>query len=536
MKKNLLMLSGGVIFSVLAHVSPACAQWPTLDLGEVFNTIQSTISQVQSQIATTMETYSIANIQQAIGDKLGGLQKIKDAQEKIKKAQEKIEKAKKRAEKVIELKKKYEQAAKDAINDVKNAYDSAQSYVENTKNQVEGAIGNVKNQVENAKSQVEGAVNNVKNQVENAKSQVEGAVGNVKNQVENAKSQVEGAVGNLKNQSNDLFGSSEDNFDFENTTQNTGGNNAARTNNSGYSASSVEVEWGDGSGNTGFGFAEESTLGAQSGGGFSFAEENSADEPSTGAFKRFETNDADNQYDRQNAAQAEEDILIEWGNTEEVGENADLEDTGDKALLIKIRNDENNQMELMENDEDEALSAGRTKVKAFGKVSFNYNSKAGYAAQAGGFKTGTDDDSNFYFPDAFATWADLNFDDTADEEKLWAAIDKICEDLQSTENHETAEIDKKFDYDVVGVMRANAQAHSAVIENEAENGKTVEDLSDMVSVAGGTTLTQDSGMGEIGNGQIHQNRQDIVRLSDEAMSRFFDEVRKYCYHWPEVEE
>ena len=57
-----------------------------------------------------------------------------------------------------------------------------------------------------------------------------------------------------------------------------------------------------------------------------------------------------------------------------------------------------------------------------------------------------------------------------------------------------------------------------------------------MSVAGGTTLTQDSGMGEIGSGQIHQNRQDIMRLSDEAMSRFFDEVRKYCYHWPETEE
>lgn len=552
MRRHLLTLLSGMLLSAFIRVSPAYAfGWPTFDLGEVFNTIQSTISQVQTQISTTMETYSIANIQQAIGDKLGGLQKIKDAKAKIEKAREKAEQIKKRAEKVMELKKKYEEAAKNAINQVQDAYSTAQGYVndvknqvENVKGQVEGTINNVKGQVENVKNQVEGTINNVKGQVEN-----------VKNQIENVKGQVENTVNNVNSQVNDLFGSPEDNFDFENNSSNGGSAGFTQTNN-----------------NTGF--QTDGGTGIISGGSFGEDTLGNVNEQTLGGSAQA---GAENGFVRKTSEDVEELTDIEWGdgtkveeeevvvkvkkdielkNKEDLSEIEISEQPVEKIKSVEIKTDEiNKKGEVIKSkidliNEREILVSpkdadklnlkeapdikGRTEVKAFKKVSFYQDFKTSHAAQTGSMKTGTDDEGNFYFPDAFAQWVGINFDDTPDEQKLWDGIEKICADLKSSENHQTQEFDHRFDYDIVGQMRANAQAHSAVSANEAESGKTVDDLSNMIDAAGGTTMTQISGMGEIGAAQVRQNRQEIVRLSDDVLSRVFDEIRSYCFYWPET--
>ena len=154
-----------------------------------------------------------------------------------------------------------------------------------------------------------------------------------------------------------------------------------------------------------------------------------------------------------------------------------------------------------------AKEQGRTTVKAFGKISYYKNSKFGFAAQS--FKTGTDNDGNFFFFFAFAQWADINFEDNLDEEDVEKAIDKIYADLHSAQNRETQEFDDKFDNEVVGVMRANALAHSSVSGNEAESGKSIDDLSKVLENSSDTSLMQVSGMGELEQNQVHQNKQDI---------------------------
>lgn len=482
MKRNLSILLGGMVLSVFLRTAPAYAfGWPTFDLAEVFNTISSTISQVQSQISTTMETYSIANIQQSIGDKLGGLQKIKDAKAKIEKAKEKLEKAKKRAEKVVELKRKYEQAAKDAINDVKDAYSTAKGYVdeaknqvENVKNQVEGAVDNVKNQVENVKGQVEGAVDNVKNQVEGAKNQVENAINGAKDEVNNIKNQAENAANGFNDQYTDLFSSPEDNFDFETTSS----SNALQTN---------------------------TTDGQTSERGESEADDffSQPDENLTGV----------------------EDLEWDEGTTQ-----------GNDEVLTDDANEKKPQNIELKEGIGETQLEGRTQVKAFGKVSFYLDFRQSYASSSSGFKTGTDSDGNFYFPDAFAQWAGINFDDEVDEDKFMEGVNKICADLRSPQNHETQEFDNRFDYDVMGQMRAAAEAHSAVIKNEAESGKTLDDLHTMNESVSGTTMMQNSGFGEIGEAKVHYNKQEIIRLSDEIFARVFEEIRKYAYHYTEKEK
>lgn len=581
MKKYVLTLLSSTILSAFVNISPAHAfGWPTFDIGEVFNTIISGISQVESQVSTAMETYSVANLQQAIGDKLGGLQKIKDAQEKIKKAQEKIEKAQKRAQKVVELKKKYEQAAKDAIGNVQNAYDTAQGYVENAKNQVENAknqventINNAKNQVENAKNQVENTVNNVKNQVENAKNQVENTVNNVKGQVENARDRIESTVGGSANQGYDAFRSDEDNFDFENSSSGFGNNRTGNANTGNFNNNAAEVDWGDGLENS---LSGETTIGSgvtqgnddvlpdQRRGGFGFVEEQDEvlTEVNTGFRPQESDGNVDLSADGRNSINSDNIAEIDWGDGSDEGTLTEVniavrpadDGTGLRvmeenveplpALPNKKGNilskegeiNEGNLPDVSEDGQKVILIKERTEPQAFEKVSYNRNFKAGFAAQGSDFKTGTDDDGNFYFPDAFANWVGLNFDDTADEDKLWAGIEKICADLHSPENYKTGSFDHRFNYEIIGVMRANAQAHSAVGANEAESGGTVNDLDNMINTAGGTTMTQISGLGELDAAQIRKNRQDIVRLSDELMSRVFDEIQRYCYHWNEKEE
>ena len=564
MKRSLLVLLSGMVLSVSVGVSPANAfGWPTFDLAEVFNTISSTISQAEAQVSTVMETYSIANIQQAIGDKLGGLQKIKDAKAKIEKAKEKAEKIQKRIQKVKELKEKYEAAAKKAVQDVKDAYSTAQGYVED-----------VKNQVEDVKNQVENKVNEVKDQVENVKNQVE----DVKNQIENKVDEVKGQVGNLTNQANDLFGSDEDNFDFEGNSQ-SGGN--TRTDNSGSSntqnsaqsggytqnnnSGSVNNQNGVHSGgytqsdNFGFddfgdeGFASEA-LGGKTGlsANASVDEiewgEETAESVQTGSETAI--NDSSNTLEEVQSNQKDE-ILKEDAFAGDVIEWGDGTDTSEQPTLLQDKNGQENfsksvsEKEAVKNFKEistqknlnvQEISTpeGRNKVKAFERVSFYYEMKAGYAAAS--FKTGTDNDGNFYFPDAFAQWVGINFDDNVSEEMLWAGINQICADMRSAHNNETQEYDQRFDYDIIGQMRASAQAHSAVGANESNSTKRVDDLSSMIDVAGGTQTMQLSGLGEIGTSEIHQKRLEVVRESDEIFARFFDGVRAYCHGWPYEEE
>lgn len=93
---------------------PVKAMWPTLDLSQVTNMINGWTSQIESTSSTIQSTVSVGNIQQQIGDSVGGLSKFTDVKEKAEKEKEKLEKQTKRAEKLAELKKKFEEQAENA--------------------------------------------------------------------------------------------------------------------------------------------------------------------------------------------------------------------------------------------------------------------------------------------------------------------------------------------------------------------------------------------------------------------------------------
>ena len=117
--------------------------FPTWDAGEVINTINGYTTQVQTYSSTVQSTMSVGNIQQAIGDNVGGLEKFKDAKEKVAKEKEKVEKKKRELERKQKLAKKMNQlkdmrdSVKSRINDAKNAYNTAKDIYDEGKNYYE---------------------------------------------------------------------------------------------------------------------------------------------------------------------------------------------------------------------------------------------------------------------------------------------------------------------------------------------------------------------------------------------------------------
>ena len=179
----------GALAAWFLSVSPAHAiGFPTLDITEVLNTIQSVISQAQAQISTVQETLSIANIQQAIGDKVGGLKAFQTAKKWAEEQKEKLEKQAKRLQRLNELKKKYEQEARQAISDVKEKYDQAKGVVDSavqTVNDTKDKIEGIGNQVENFAQNVQNKVNDVKSEIDNIKQNVSNGLENIENTVNN---------------------------------------------------------------------------------------------------------------------------------------------------------------------------------------------------------------------------------------------------------------------------------------------------------------------------------------------------------------
>ena len=559
MKRNLIKICFyGIGCSLLYAASVNAQGIPSFDIANVMNTIETGSSQIESQVSTTMETVSTANIQQSIGDKFGGLSKLKDMKEKADKEKEKLEKQKKRAEKLEKMRADAEntvQKGKDAYDKGKDAYDKGNSYYEQGKdayaqgqdyyNQGQGMVGQGQEMLNQSSEMANGL-----------KAQVNDGVNVGKNTFNETSS---GLTSNFSNATDNFSAPS-----FKNNGSNTpavsAGGNAGRE--------QVRQEPAlKGSLNKGFGIAKENAV---------------ADNPRFNRAADLNVQDGfedegltDDLFDVSNEAMPIETVSVKKDVEFVTGDDAsiniwdDMEDVIDEETIINPKQFNRVETENMRLPDRERIginkdmpasktgvvtsggvkadkttdvkekvntaplnikedSKGRTAVKAFGRVSYVLDFKEAFASQT---KTGTDKDGNFYFPDAFANWADINYDETADSEKLFVAIQKICGDLQSTLNTETREFDEKYDNEIIGKMRANAMAHSVVGAKEAESGKAVEDLENMTEKATDTALTQMSALGEINAKQIRQNRLDIVRLSDEVMAMVFDEIRRYCFDY-----
>ena len=221
LKKNLVQSVLGCVVLTFCALPNANAIFPTFDIAEVAQTISSANSQVQSVLNSAQSTVAQVNIQQSIGDALGGLSKFKDLEKQKKKIEKAAKKAQAAKERYEKAKKRYEEAQK-TYNKAKEKYDTIKKEVSETvndaKQKIEGVkeqvnnvqeqVNNFKEQANNIKAQAENTVNQVKNgynqavsTYEQTKNAVETKVNGVKNTVEGYKTQAEGVVNKINGQS-----------------------------------------------------------------------------------------------------------------------------------------------------------------------------------------------------------------------------------------------------------------------------------------------------------------------------------------------
>ncbi|HCU58985.1 MAG TPA: hypothetical protein DIC64_03290, partial [Alphaproteobacteria bacterium] len=163
--------------------------------------------------------------------------------------------------------------------------------------------------------------------------------------------------------------------------------------------------------------------------------------------------------------------------------------------------------------------------KAFEKVSYVDVYQHGFAAEAK-FATGTDGEANYYFPDTFALWTGINFDDKVDEEKMEKAVSTICSDLNSTDDTTKAAYVNQYNK-LLAEAKAHAQAYSAATVKETESTKTTDDLESMNGKLG-SMLDQMSGSGEILTAEVEQNKRELVMIADNIQLEVFGELLHYC--------
>jgi len=178
-KKNVFGLMLGMMVCSMLYTCPARAQWPTLDISAVFNNIKTFVAQGQAQVSTVQETVSTVNIQQSIGDKLGGLNKLKDLASKKDALEAKIAKQKQRLEKINEMRSQYDEAMS-KVDEAKSKVDDAKAKVDDAKAKVDDAKG----MVDNAKAQAQGALDQGQQLYQNTQDKVNDVRG-----VENAGTQ-----------------------------------------------------------------------------------------------------------------------------------------------------------------------------------------------------------------------------------------------------------------------------------------------------------------------------------------------------------
>ena len=171
-KKYLSRLTKAFVLCALLYCGPASAQWPTIDIGAIFNAIKTGVSQVQTQVSTGQETLSSINIQQALGDNLGGLTKFKNPLKEAEKESKRAEKAKKYLEQLQKMKERYNQAKED----ITNAVDEAQKTYNEAKEGVTNAVDEAQKTYNEAKEGVTNAVNEGQKTYNDAKGTVTNAV------------------------------------------------------------------------------------------------------------------------------------------------------------------------------------------------------------------------------------------------------------------------------------------------------------------------------------------------------------------------
>ena len=203
--KNFVLYIGFAMLVLMT--SPAHAQWPTLDMTAIKESISSKVELVKQSKVVTEATQLAGKMNSAIGDavssvsKFAGdnLQKIKDQAKKLEDQKKRLEENKKKLEdakkKADEAKEKMEKAKK-AIDDAKEIVNDAKEFAQDAKSKIDEAkqmAEDVKSQVNDAKqmvSDVKSQIDDAKQMVSDAKEVASGAIATAQDAVSSAQGQI----------------------------------------------------------------------------------------------------------------------------------------------------------------------------------------------------------------------------------------------------------------------------------------------------------------------------------------------------------
>lgn len=190
MKKSLILKLFVVVSVVMiSSTRPVGAfLFPTLDATAVGKAIQTGATQTKTAMDTVEKTLNVQNMINMVGDRIGSLEKFKDAEEKAKKQKEKAERMQARLEKLKEKKEKWEKR----IEKAKAKYDAAQKFVNDTKSQVQGYIDEGKDLY----NQGMDMYNQGKDMYNSTVDQAKGAIDQAKGYADQAQGYVNQAKGN----------------------------------------------------------------------------------------------------------------------------------------------------------------------------------------------------------------------------------------------------------------------------------------------------------------------------------------------------
>jgi len=548
-KKHISKLFYGVALSVFLSVSPAFATgFPTWDALVGSTGIGELIAKIQAGITTAQETLSVANMQQALGDAFGGLSIIKDAEEIAKKAKEKKERIEARIKKVQELKKKYEEKVKEIVDKGKDLYQQGQDLYnqgqdlynqgQDLYNQGVDMYNQGKDFVEDTKDKIDNFVDDPTGTLTEIGGQLGNQLGDelgVKDVVDQV-TEIADKVG-LGDREDESSGQTTIPSNINGQNQSTSSEKTQTDNNQTIFEGRDTNRGGTTSDSEPFGSTLEETSEYDYDPSRDVIEETVVYDSSdilSGEKITEEATDEDLWGEEEVTKKVTKEVTEEVDEevTEEVTEevNGEVKQPAEKSGLTK--KEEPALLDEPEQKLEEGLSKSEDKEetttrRGFEKLSYRQLFVNAFAAQSLEFKTGTDDAANYYFPDEFAQWTGINYDDNLDEDKMNAAIKTICADLTAEADQERFANRKEYNK-LLASAYANAEAYSAAALKDSESTKTLDELENMVALGDGTTSTQISGLMELGIAETEQNEKELVMLANDVQGEFFENLLQYC--------
>lgn len=190
--RNALALFG--VIMLMSSAADVHAQWPTLDIAAIKETISSNLQLVKQSKIVTEASKLGGKLNSTIGDAKSSMSKF--ASENLAKVQEKAEKLKKEKEKLEEKKKKFEEK-KEKLEKQKKKYEDAKKKINDAKKKVEDAKQKV-NDAKEKVNEVKGKIDEAKNKVNEIKSEV--------NEYKDMASQAGSIIDDYKQQAKDKIG------------------------------------------------------------------------------------------------------------------------------------------------------------------------------------------------------------------------------------------------------------------------------------------------------------------------------------------